>query len=155
MYRMCQERNSTWQIRFWRLMGVKRNNEQGIFLMCSKEEDWKWILRCAEKQIRMDDILDKRFRNTEAEISIQRTARCKNIKQWQNIAIEWNRHKFRWLKNGRHSNRICKIKMLMDNSCVIYHRKSNLSGMMEHATRESNSRTSSINCNRHNEIFKR
>jgi hypothetical protein len=35
----------------------------------------------------MDEILDKRFRNTEAEISIQRTVGCKITKQWQKIAI--------------------------------------------------------------------
>jgi hypothetical protein len=49
MYRICQERTSMLQIRFWRLKGVKRNNEQEIFLMCSKEEDWNHILRCKKK----------------------------------------------------------------------------------------------------------
>jgi hypothetical protein len=38
MYRICQEKKSTWQIRFWRLMGVKRKIEQGTFLIWSKEE---------------------------------------------------------------------------------------------------------------------
>lgn len=33
----------------------------------------------------MDEILDKSFRNTEAELGIWRIVRCKNIEQWQKM----------------------------------------------------------------------
>jgi aryl carrier-like protein len=33
----------------------------------------------------MDEILDKKFRNSEAELGIRRIVRCKNIEQWQKM----------------------------------------------------------------------
>jgi hypothetical protein len=67
------------KIGVWWLKGVRRNNEQRVCSMCSKEEDWGHVLRCEGTNIWRDEILDKKFRNVDTEIGIRRIV-CARIK---------------------------------------------------------------------------
>jgi hypothetical protein len=44
------------------MKGVRRNSEQGICPICSKEEQWNLILKYKGIKIWRDEILKKRFR---------------------------------------------------------------------------------------------
>jgi hypothetical protein len=45
------------------------------------QEDWSNILRCEGIKVWRNGILDKRFKNTDAEIGIRRIIRCMNKEQ--------------------------------------------------------------------------
>jgi hypothetical protein len=49
-------------------MVENNSNEQGIYPMCSKEDDWSHVLCCKGTVIWNDRIFDKRLRNIDAEI---------------------------------------------------------------------------------------
>jgi uncharacterized protein YdaT len=54
-------------------------NKRGIYPTCSKEKDWsQHTLRCEGTKICSDEIVEKRFRDTDAERAIRMTAGCKN-----------------------------------------------------------------------------
>jgi hypothetical protein len=59
-----------------------RGNEKGTCPTCSKEYDWRHILRFEGTGIWNDPILDKRFRNIDAEIGIRRAVGCKDTDKW-------------------------------------------------------------------------
>jgi hypothetical protein len=71
------------KIDLWILMGVRRNNEPGIFVIYRKEEYLSHLLICEGTKMWRDEILDRRFKNIKVEICIRRKAVCKNIEQWQ------------------------------------------------------------------------
>jgi hypothetical protein len=50
----------------------------GICPMCSKEETWSHILRCAGTKISRDEVADRRCRNMNAEIGVRRITGHKN-----------------------------------------------------------------------------
>jgi hypothetical protein len=66
-----------WKIGIWRLKGVTGNTEQGMCPMCNKE-DCSHILRCAETRSWREELVDKRFTNTEPEIGMRRIATIKD-----------------------------------------------------------------------------
>jgi hypothetical protein len=45
--------------------GHRRKSEEGACPICSREEDWRHVLKCEEENIWRDDILDKRFTNAD------------------------------------------------------------------------------------------
>jgi hypothetical protein len=58
-------------------MGVRRNNEPGIFPICRKEQDLNHVLRSEGIKMWRNEILDKWFRNIKVEISITRMIKYK------------------------------------------------------------------------------
>jgi hypothetical protein len=67
------DRTVWWKMGVWGLKEIRRNNEQGICPISNTEEDWSHILRCEETRIWRHQILDKRFKNIDAEIGIRGT----------------------------------------------------------------------------------
>jgi hypothetical protein len=57
-------------------METIRNIEKRIFSVYSKEEDWKHTLKCEGTEGWRDEVLDKRVRNINSEISIMRILGC-------------------------------------------------------------------------------
>jgi hypothetical protein len=55
--------------------------------MCSNEEDWIHVLRCEGTKIWRSRIVDKKFRNINAEMDIRRIVGCKKEEHWQKVGI--------------------------------------------------------------------
>jgi hypothetical protein len=74
-----------WKMGIWKLKGVRRNTEQGIYPLCNKEEGWSHILRCYETNTWREDLVDKRFTSVDTEIGISRVATSKDKDKLQKL----------------------------------------------------------------------
>jgi hypothetical protein len=67
-----------WKMGIWRLKGVRGNTGQGMCPMCNKEEGWSHTLRSEETRSWREELVDKRFENTEPEIGMRRISKIKD-----------------------------------------------------------------------------
>jgi hypothetical protein len=74
-----------WNMGIWKLKGVRRNTEQRICPMRSKEEGWSHIFRCDETKSLRNDLVDKRFASVNPEIGIRRVATKKIRTNYKNL----------------------------------------------------------------------
>jgi hypothetical protein len=72
------------------LEGVRGNTEQGMCLMCYKEEGWSHILRCAESRSWREELVDKIFTSIEPQIVIRRIATIKANDKLQKVGLRCN-----------------------------------------------------------------
>jgi hypothetical protein len=85
-----------WKMGIWKLKGVTRNIEQGIYLLCNKEEGWSHILRCDETKSWREDLVDKRFTCVDPEIGLIRVATSKYKDKLQKFGLYLNMYKEKW-----------------------------------------------------------
>jgi hypothetical protein len=121
-------RGITWRkIRVWRIEGIGKNNEWGIYRICSNMQDWSHIVRWEWREFGRTRFWARWVRNISAEIGIRRIVASVNKEKWQKIC--------------RSSNRPCVIKILIFNRLVLCYRNSNLIWTLDSRIKESNSGT--------------
>jgi hypothetical protein len=59
VYERSLERHGAAETGVLGVNGVRGNNEQGIFSICSKQEEWSHTLKCEGTRIWMDEISGK------------------------------------------------------------------------------------------------
>jgi hypothetical protein len=62
----------------WRLKGIRKNVKIGICPIRRKEAELSHILRCDGTKMWWEEILVKRFCNTDPEIGIRKIVACNN-----------------------------------------------------------------------------
>jgi hypothetical protein len=67
-----------WKMGTWRLRCVRGNTEHGLCPMCNKEEGSSHTLRSEETRSWREELVDKRFENTEPEIGMRRISTIKD-----------------------------------------------------------------------------
>jgi hypothetical protein len=80
----------------WKLKGVRKNIEQGIYPLCNEEEGWSHILRCDETKSWREDLVDKRFTSVDLEIGTGRVAISKDKDKLQKFGLYLNMYKEKW-----------------------------------------------------------
>jgi hypothetical protein len=53
------------------LKGVSRNSVEGICCICRRKEEQNHIPKCEGIRVRRKDILEKRFRKTDADMGVR------------------------------------------------------------------------------------
>jgi hypothetical protein len=90
-----------WRMGIWRLKGIRKNVEIGICPICRNEEELSHILRCDGTKMWREEILNKRSRNIDPEIginkiAINKIAGCKNKEMWQKLGLYLSRYREEW-----------------------------------------------------------
>jgi hypothetical protein len=88
-----------WKMGIWRLKCVRGNTEQGMCLMCNKEEGWSHILRCAETRSWREELVDKGLTNIEPEIEMIRIAAIKDNAKLQKVGLYLSKYKEKWKRS--------------------------------------------------------
>jgi hypothetical protein len=85
-----------WKMGIWKVKGVRGNTEQGMCPMCSEEESWSHILRCAETRNWREALVHKRFTSIKPEIGIRRTSTDKDNDILPNLGLYFSMYKEKW-----------------------------------------------------------
>jgi hypothetical protein len=80
----------------WRLKVVRGDADQGMCPICSKEEGWRYILRCDRTRSWRDELVGKRFTSIAPEIGIRRIVTNKNKDKFKKIGLHLRKYKEKW-----------------------------------------------------------